>query len=340
MKAKTLGGKTLFMVTIKDIAKLAGVSHTTVSRALNDSPLIKPATKEKIKELAESLHYVPNFSAKSLVNQRSYRIGLFFSSIEKGTSASFLVEVIKGINHVLNDRYSLSVNGLDTINHFEDIKPQIYDGIIIMSQSDDDDPFIQFVKETTIPFVVLNRQLEDSNEYNVASNDAKGVKEAISYGISAGYKKIAMIGGQEGFRSSMERKKGFVAALKSAQLSFNKDYFLSGDYSIESGRLLGEKLLTLEDPPTLIFCANDDMAIGALKAAFALQLNVPNDVAIIGFDDILFASYTTPALTTVAKPIHEIAEVGTEMLLKILKNEPVDEKQKFLDTTLVIRESV
>lgn len=340
MKAKTLGGKTLFMVTIKDIAKLAGVSHTTVSRALNDSPLIKPATKEKIKELAESLHYVPNFSAKSLVNQRSYRIGLFFSSIEKGTSASFLVEVIKGINHVLNDRYSLSVNGLDTINHFEDIKPQIYDGIIIMSQSDDDDPFIQFVKETTIPFVVLNRQLEDSNEYNVASNDAKGVKEAISYGISVGHKKVAMIGGQEGFRSSMERKKGFVAALKSAQLSFNKDYFLSGDYSIESGRLLGEKLLTLEDPPTLIFCANDDMAIGALKAAFALQLNVPNDVAIIGFDDILFASYTTPALTTVAKPIHEIAEVGTEMLLKILKNEPVDEKQKFLDTTLVIRESV
>lgn len=340
MKAKTLGGKTLFMVTIKDIAKLAGVSHTTVSRALNDSPLIKPATKEKIKELAESLHYVPNFSAKSLVNQRSYRIGLFFSSIEKGTSASFLVEVIKGINHVLNDRYSLSVNGLDTINHFEDIKPQIYDGIIIMSQSDDDDPFIQFVKETTIPFVVLNRQLEDSNEYNVASNDAKGVKEAISYGISVGHKKIAMIGGQEGFRSSMERKKGFIAALKSAQLSFNKDYFLSGDYSIESGRLLGEKLLTLEDPPTLIFCANDDMAIGALKAAFALQLNVPNDVAIIGFDDILFASYTTPALTTVAKPIHEIAEVGTEMLLKILKNEPVDEKQKFLDTTLVIRESV
>lgn len=340
MKAKTLGGKTLFMVTIKDIAKLAGVSHTTVSRALNDSPLIKPATKEKIKELAESLHYVPNFSAKSLVNQRSYRIGLFFSSIEKGTSASFLVEVIKGINHVLNDRYSLSVNGLDTINHFEDIKPQIYDGIIIMSQSDDDDPFIQFVKETTIPFVVLNRQLEDSNEYNVASNDAKGVKEAISYGISVGHKKIAMIGGQEGFRSSMERKKGFVAALKSAQLSFNKDYFLSGDYSIESGRLLGEKLLTLEDPPTLIFCANDDMAIGALKAAFALQLNIPNDVAIIGFDDILFASYTTPALTTVAKPIHEIAEVGTEMLLKILKNEPVDEKQKFLDTTLVIRESV
>lgn len=340
MKAKTLGGKTLFMVTIKDIAKIAGVSHTTVSRALNDSPLIKPATKEKIKELAESLHYVPNFNAKSLVNQRSYRIGLFFSSIEKGTSASFLVEVIKGINHVLNDRYSLSVNGLDTINHFEDIKPQIYDGIIIMSQSDDDDPFIQFVKETTIPFVVLNRQLEDSNEYNVASNDAKGVKEAISYGISVGHKKIAMIGGQEGFRSSMERKKGFVAALKSAQLPFNKDYFLSGDYSIESGRLLGEKLLTLEDPPTLIFCANDDMAIGALKAAFALQLNVPNDVAIIGFDDILFASYTTPALTTVAKPIHEIAEVGTEMLLKILKNEPVDEKQKFLDTTLVIRESV
>ena len=123
------------MVTIKDIAKTAGVSHTTVSRALNDSRLIKEETKEKIRAIAAELNYVPNFSAKGLVNQKKYLIGLFFSSLQKGTSSSFLAEAISGVRQALDKNYSLSVESIDTLV-LSEINLQRYDGVITLSQSE------------------------------------------------------------------------------------------------------------------------------------------------------------------------------------------------------------
>src|SRR5699024_8403689 len=134
--------KELFMVTIKDIAKLAGVSHTTVSRALNNNPLIKKETREQIQKIAKELNYAPNFNAKSLVNQKNYMIGLFFSSISQGTSSSFLVDTIKGIRSILDDSYTLSIEGIEDIQHWEHVNFQRYDGILVMSQSDGDHAFL------------------------------------------------------------------------------------------------------------------------------------------------------------------------------------------------------
>lgn len=328
------------MVTIKDIARLAGVSHTTVSRALNNSPLIKFETKKKIKEIAAEMNYVPNFSARSLVSQKSFRIGLFFSSIEEGTSASFLVAAIRGINSVLSHHYSLSVNGIDTLSDEVSITPQMYDGIVVMSQSDEDDSFIQTVVDANIPLVVLNRQLDNDSILNVSGNDRQGVKEAIVYGASKGHKKIAMIGGIAGFRSAIERRQGFLDGLEASHLTSPSNYFIAGDYSIESGRVCADKLLQLDTPPTLIFCANDDMAIGALKACVANNKKVPEDIAIIGFDNILFSEYTSPALTTVSKPILDISKFGTQLLLDSISGETIEQRQYLLNTTLVKRESV
>ena len=135
------------MVTIKDIAKQLGISHTTVSRALNNSPLVKPETREHIKSVAKELNYVPNFNAKSLVNQKNYMIGLFFSSISQGTSSSFLVDTITGIRSVLEASYSLSVEGIDEIQNLSDINFQRYDGILVMSQSETDQAFIKYLKQ-------------------------------------------------------------------------------------------------------------------------------------------------------------------------------------------------
>ena len=132
------------MVTIKDIAKAAGVSHTTVSRALNNSSLIKNETKQKIRQLAKEMNYSPNYSAKGLVNQKKYLIGLFFSSLHKGTSSNFLADSIAGIHSVLDTNYSLSVESIDVVDLTE-INLQRYDGLIVMSQSDDDQPFIDYL---------------------------------------------------------------------------------------------------------------------------------------------------------------------------------------------------
>ncbi|MEK5382739.1 LacI family DNA-binding transcriptional regulator [Niallia sp. FSL W8-0635] len=328
------------MVTIKDIAKLAGVSHTTVSRALNDSPLIKPDTKQKIKKIAEDLHYVPNFNAKSLVNQKSYTIGVFFSSISHGTSSSFLVDVIKGVNSVLDENYSIAVNGIDTLVHFDKIIPQRFDGIIVLSQSDTDNAFIYYIQQAGIPMVVLNRRLDDPTIPNVSANDRQGAEKAVDEAIKLGHNRLGYINGKNSFRSSTERKQGFLNSLLKAHVAVKPDYMVDGDYSMESGFAEMSQLLSLPDPPSIVFCANDDMAIGALKACFSKNKKVPDDISIIGFDDIPFAQYSTPALTTIHKPIDEISTIGMQKLIALINGEDLKEIQVLVDTHLVKRESL
>ncbi|KAF1299158.1 LacI family transcriptional regulator [Enterococcus sp. JM4C] len=328
------------MVTIKDIAKIAGVSHTTVSRSLNDSPLIRSETKDKIKKIAKELNYTPNMSAKRLVNQKSYIIGLFFSSIQDGTSDSFLVEVIKGIHSVLPKEYSLTVQGLDSLTDYSLETNKRYDGVILMSQSDEDDHFIHHLLSEEIPFAVLNRQLDEKNILNVTSNDRQGVKSAIDFSLTKGYRKIAFIEGKVGFRSTFERKKGYLDSLKQHDIPLNNEFIVQGDYSIESGQLACEKLLSLSERPELIFCSNDDMAVGAMKACHAKGLSIPGDISIIGFDDIPFVKYTSPPLTTVHKPIMQISQIGTIELLKIIQQQTVSQLQFLVDTSLEIRQTV
>ncbi|GFH41529.1 LacI family transcriptional regulator [Lactococcus hodotermopsidis] len=328
------------MVTIKDIAKQAGVSHTTVSRALNDNPLIKAETRHKIQQLAIDMNYVPNFNARSLVNKKNYMIGLFFSSISEGTSSSFLLDAIQGIHSVLDESYGLSVQGIDEIRHLSRINFQRYDGIIVMSQSDSDQTFIEFVRDHQLPLVVLNRPIDDENVLNVLANDAQGVTQIIDYAIGLGHRKIAYIGGIDSFRSSNERKKGLLESLIKHKIPINKTYFFKGDYSSEGGFKEMQKLLTLPTLPTLVFCANDDMAIGAMQAAKESGLQIPDDLSIIGFDDSQFVSYLNPPLTTVHKPIKQISQMGTEMLLKLIDGQTVSERQVRIPTELRIRQSV
>lgn len=328
------------MVTIKDIAKVAGVSHTTVSRALNGNPLIKKETRDRIEKIAADLNYVPNFNAKSLVMKKSYTIGLFFSSIDQGTSASFLVDVIKGINHVLDENYSLTVHGIDSIKHLDGISPQRFDGILVMSQSDKDNDFIYHVKRVGIPLVVLNRHLEDPGIMNVVSDDKGGVREAVEYAIAQGHRRLAMIEGRTGFKSTTERKQGFLDALLAHSLASTSDYFVSGDYSIESGYQMMNALLALPVPPTFVFCANDDMAIGAMNACYAAEVPIPDQLSLIGFDDIVFAKYTNPALTTVRRPIVDISELGTHKLIQLMQNPQAEPEQSLVKTELMIRSTV
>ncbi|RCX22565.1 LacI family transcriptional regulator [Fontibacillus phaseoli] len=328
------------MVTIKDIAKVAGVSHTTVSRALNGSPLIKQETKDKIAKIAAELNYIPNFSAKSLVMKKSYTIGLFFSSIDQGTSSSFLVDVIKGIHHALDENYSLTVHGIDSIRHLDGISPYRFDGILVMSQSDADNEFIYHVKRAGIPLVVLNRHLEDPGIMNVVADDKSGVREAIDYAIALGHRKLAMIEGKAGFKSSTERKQGFMDSLLAHSLPPSSEYFVSGDYSIESGYVRMTSLLALPVPPTLVFCGNDDMAIGAMNACYAGRISIPDQLSLIGFDDIVFARYTNPALTTVRRPIADISELGTQKLIELMQEPQTKPEQVLVKTEFMIRKTV
>ena len=327
------------MVTIKDIAKTAGVSHTTVSRALNDSRLIKEETKEKIRAIAAELNYVPNFSAKGLVNQKKYLIGLFFSSLQKGTSSSFLAEAISGVRQALDKNYSLSVESIDTLV-LSEINLQRYDGVIILSQSDEDQPLIDYLKNKNFPFIVINRHVKDPEILNVVADDSAGVSQAVDYAIRLGHKRIAYIGGSENFHSTNERKKGVLHSLKKANLPIDESLFLNGDYSLESGWQNMNRLLALPERPTLVFCGNDDTAIGALRAINVANLQVPKSISLIGFYDSPVVSYLTPPLTSVHKPVKEMCEQGTKILQNRINNQIIEDKKIQLATTLMIRESV
>ncbi|MGZ4160437.1 MAG: LacI family DNA-binding transcriptional regulator [Neobacillus sp.] len=328
------------MVTIKDIAKLANVSHTTVSRALNDSPLIKPGTKKKILEIASQLNYSPNFNAKSLVLQKSHTIGLFFTSITNGTSSSFFADTVKGVNSAINEDYNLFVRGIDDYHDFSSIHGKRFDGIILMSQSEADNAFIYHVLNQKIPMVVLNREVNDKSLISILSNDREGSCQAVNYLIKKGHRDIAIIEGIKGFKSSMERREGYLKALIDHNIPIRNEYIVQGNYDMQSGHKAMEKLLSLNNLPTAVFCSNDDMAIGALNTAFAKGLNVPNDISVIGFDDIASARYTNPSLTTVKRPIEKISKLGAEKILKVVENKETIGEKIFVETELIHRKSV
>ncbi|NRT50739.1 LacI family transcriptional regulator [Clostridium beijerinckii] len=327
-------------VTIKDIAKLANVSHTTVSRALNNSPYINEETKVKIIALAKELNYVPNYSAKSLVLLKSYVIGVFFSSISEGTSDTFFHEIIRGVNNVIDKEYNLVVRGIDDYQYSHLIDNRNFDGIIVVSQSKNDDEFIQTILEKNIPTVVINRYIENEGLVNIMSDDTKGVYDAVTYFIENDHRKIALLQGNKEFESTVYRKRGYIRALEDNNIPINEEYILSGRYDLKSGYENMKKLLKLENVPTAVFCANDDIGVGAMKAIFEAGLKVPEDISIIGFDDSNFCNYVTPPLTSVRKDSLAMSEYGGKNLLNLIKNKEVDKEKVYIQSQLVVRKSV
>ena len=334
------GCKREMSVTIKDIAKIANVSHTTVSRALNNSPYINEETKVKIKSLAKELNYVPNYNAKSLVLLKSYVIGVFFTSISEGTSDTFFHEIIKGINKVMDKEYNLVIRGIDDCEYSHPIDNKNFDGIIVVSQSKNDDKFIETILEKNIPTVVINRYVESDNLVNIMSNDTKGAYDAVTYFIKNNHNKIALIEGNKEFESSVYRRNGYIKALESNNISINKEFIISGRYDLQSGYENMKKLLELETRPTAVFCSNDDIGVGAMKAIVEKGLKVPDDISIIGFDDSNFCNYVTPPLTSVRKDSLTMSEYGGINLLNLIKNKEVDKTKVYIESKLVIRNSV
>lgn len=327
-------------VTIKDIARIARVSHTTVSRALNDSPLINVETKNKIKQLAKELGYTPNMSAKSLVSHKSFNIGLFFTTLHTGTTAWFFQDVVRGVSRTLKEDFQLSIKGIDDLQEMGWLSRRNYDGIIVMSQSSEDDRFIEHVMERNIPLAVLNRKVDHEGIVNIVPDDYRGAFEAVRFLIEQGHRRIGIIEGKKGFHSTELRASGYADALSEAGIALLPEYQVIGNYVMEGGYEAMRQLLSNTDI-TAVFCCNDDMAIGALKAAHDAGYRVPEELSLIGFDDIRFSAYTSPPLTTVRRPIEQMGRSGAERLLKCLETgEHLERKTFYTHTELVKRQSV
>lgn len=328
------------MTTIKDIAKIANVSHTTVSRALNDSSLIKKETRERIKEIAKGLDYVPNPNARALVSSKSNNIGLFFSSLTVGTSGSFLQEVILNVSMKMGHGYNIIINAIDSYENYNEINNKNYVGVLLVSQTKNDDFFISSMVKKGIPIVVINRDVHGLDVMNIVSDDKAGTYEGISYCIEKGYRKIGFIEGIPGFESSKLRKEGYLEALASANLNYQEQYVVQGDYSVDGGYYAMKKLLSLAKHPQAVFCSNDETAFGAAKAIQEAGLKIPEDIGIMGFDDSLFAQYMSPPLTTIKRPVSQISSEGIQLLIDLIDDSTGEPQKIYRPSYVVQRQSI
>ncbi|WP_390410209.1 LacI family DNA-binding transcriptional regulator [Lacticaseibacillus jixiensis] len=331
------------MVTIKDVAKIAGVSMTTVSRAFNPKAVIKQDTRDKIMTIAKEIGYVPNYNARSLVTHRKFAIGLFFSSLQDGTSESFLSATIASIYEALPENFLLTVNDVRRINSFDGMVKNRMDGVLVVSQSERDNDFIYQLKRNHVPMVVINRYLDDPEIVNVSSDDMLGVSKMIAEIAKAGHKRVGMIEGIPSFASSVQRRQGFDEGVRRYHLTAVPEAIRPGDYSSQTGQAQMAKILALPENirPTCVVCANDDTAVGALRACYLAGINVPQDMSVVGFDDSLYAAMSVPALTTVKKPITEMAHSGIQKLIALIDGENVDvAHREKIEPRVILRESV
>lgn len=325
-------------VTIKDVARAAGVSHTTVSRALNDSPLISDETKNRLIKLAGEMGYQPNLSAKSLKMNKAFNYGMFFSTLDSATTHNFVTKTIQGVKALMPQDYRLTIEGIKELKNYDSLHHKNYDGILIVSQRYDDDAFFDVVRSKGIPAVIMNRHIEDAYFSSVAFDDEKGVAMAIEHLFATGRRRIGFIKGIDGFYNSDRRLMGYQGILKELGKHYDPRLVVEGDFTVESGYKATRELLE-QSTFDALFCSNDEMAFGAMTAVTEHGLIPGKDVAIIGFDDIEMAKFANPPLTTVRRDIQAMAKEGVRLLNEIVEGQVSSTTHVTMRTQLIRRHS-
>ncbi|HIQ74337.1 MAG TPA: LacI family DNA-binding transcriptional regulator [Candidatus Cottocaccamicrobium excrementipullorum] len=324
-------------VTIKDIAKAAGVSYSTVSRALNGIGGADNEKRQRILRLAREMGYMPNQAAISLKKSRSYHLGLYFSTIGKMTSPFVLHEVLTGIYSITGSKYNVFVKGIDMYEPGT-LNPSLFDGIIVLSQRNEDILFMEEVHDRGIPMVIICRTVF-FDAPNVTTDEAEAMGKVMDYLIENGHRKICVIEGNYGLDSTKERRRGWRASAIRHGLDPDEIPAYEGNYRYASGYQAARHILE-QHHPTAILCYNDEMAFGARNAIYESGLTVPGDISLTGFDNWDMSGYSNMQLTTVERNMGEIAREGTRILLKRLDEGIADNSRVYLENHLVIRKTV
>ena len=325
--------------SIKDVARVAGVSHSTVSRALQNSPVVNPKTAAKIRRIARDLGYRPSAVARGLVTQKTRTIGVVVTTI----ADPFVSEVVIGIEMAANDNgYSvfLADSNADPAREksvVHSFAERRVDGIVVTS-SRVGALYTPLLSEMMVPIVLINNQHPGQFVHSVMIDNLPASRDATNHLISLGHRRIAYVGDRYGHQSDTERFAGYREALEQAALPFLPELVVHGDGKPGGGAPAMNKLLCLPNPPTAVFCYNDMTALGVLHSIHMHGLRVPADISLIGFDDLFFASYTQPQLTTVRQPMRQMGRMAMENLLKLMSGQPSAEAIK-VPAELIIRES-
>ncbi|WP_017446597.1 LacI family DNA-binding transcriptional regulator [Gayadomonas joobiniege] len=331
-------------ITINDIARLSGVSKRTVSRVINNSPKVGAATKAKVTEVIAQYNYVPDKQARGLASSRSYLLGLVYDNPD----ALFIDDAQRGILSVCSQQgYELVVHPCRykspdfQQNVLNFVRRSKLDGVIVLPPASEVDALGEVLTEQEIPFVRLVSGTNEVAENFIMSDDRAAAAEVAQFLVDLGHRQIALMTGPDNYRSSKERQLGFIEAIKERGLKLPKELVVSGNNDYHTAIKKGLDLLKQNPRPSAIFCNNDEMAAGVLKAAHELAIKVPEALSVCGFDDNLLASRIIPELTTIKRPVSEMGKYAARKLIaKIEKNNPDAVQQKCLvRPELVVRDS-
>ena len=326
-------------MTIKDVAREAGVSVATVSRVWNEAAFVRPETRQRVAAVATRLGYSPHGAARSLITRTTHALGVLLPDLY----GEFFSEIIRGIDHAAQAAgyhilVSSSHDSKDEIDAALRSMRGRVDGMIIMSPDLEAQRTLHAL-QGSFPVVLLNGGV-DANAFDaITIENHAGAREMVLHLIAHGHKRIAMIGGPQRNYDAAERLRGYQTALSESGIAPDASLVVQGDLSELSGHRAVTLLLELGSRPTAIFAANDSMAIGALSALHESGLRVPQQMAVAGFDDIPLARYMNPPLSTVHVDISLLGERAAALLLSSLQQGRRPPQQLQLSTTLVIRSS-
>lgn len=338
--------------TLKDIAKSVGVTPMTVSRVINNNGYASDETRKKVLKAAEDLNYRSNGLARNLKRQFTKTVGLVLGDI----SNPYSTELARSVRETLINRgYSLFIcisehSAKEDIIAFESLANHSVDGIIVATRANEGgDKYLLGIVENNVPVVVIGRDFQHQDVDFVSPDNLRGGFEATQHLIDLGHERIGFIGASLKGGSSLKRLQGYLNALEQHNIEIderlvtgrNQDVSEIPGYSTEEIGFDGMKrLLALPSPPTAVFARNDFTAIGAMSAIKEAGLRIPEDIAIVGFDDISLALRTSPPLTTVRQPMRLEGELAAELLLeRIERKETLQRRERILNCELIVRDS-
>jgi DNA-binding LacI/PurR family transcriptional regulator len=327
--------------TIRDVAQQAGVGLGTVSRVINDSASVSDVTRQRVLDVIKNLNYVPNPTARRLSLGKTLTIAVIVPWFTRPAE----VERLRGIEHALvESNYDLILYNVETPAqrdlYFRDIpRRERVDGVLIVSLTPRDGDVKPF-KKANVPIVLVDAHHASLARLNqVVTDDVTGGCEATQHLIELGHRRIAYISDYLdepfNFTSSRDRLTGYQQALQAAGIPFRPDYHLQGDHGRAEAHRLAAQLLALPDRPTAIFAASDTQAMGVLEAARDADLRVPDDLSVIGYDDIEIAEYL--GLTTMSQKLYQSGQRGVELLLAVLENPDAQPVTEVLPAQLTVR---
>ena len=337
------------MSGIHEVARRSGVSVSTVSRVFNGYADVSEATRQRVLATARELDYAPSAAARTLVRRRSELVGVILNTGEEHPDIQhpFFQEVLVGLKHGIGALgYDLLLFATEQPGSNRG-KPHSYhrrarhhrvDGVVLMGV-DLDDPEVEKLLASPIPIIGVDLELAGPRASYVTSDNINGGRLAVRHLHASGHSRIATVAGPASSKAGADRSIGFNAELQALGLASRPEYELQGDFYAESGEAAARALLALPEPPTAIFAASDMMAMGVLKSIREAGLRCPEDVAVVGFDDVATSSMISPALTTIRQDAPELGIAAGRSLIEMIENPQAVAPVRVLPVELVVRES-